>query len=107
MRAAPIVITEDQVRETLTMRELIPAMERALMDFSAGRVQQPVRTVSPVAKHGGWFGVMPAVCGALMGAKLVTFYPGNAALGLHTHLATIQLFRASTGEPVAVMDGRL
>ena len=75
MRAAPIVITEDQVRETLTMRELIPAMERALMDFSAGRVQQPVRTVLPVAKHGGWFGVMPAVCGALMGAKLVTFYP--------------------------------
>jgi ornithine cyclodeaminase/alanine dehydrogenase-like protein (mu-crystallin family) len=107
MRAATLVVTEDQVREALTFRELIPAMERALMDFSAGRVQQPVRTVLPVAEHGGWFGVMPAVCGDLMGAKLVTFYPGNAARGLHTHLATIQLFRASTGEPVAVMDGRL
>jgi ornithine cyclodeaminase/alanine dehydrogenase-like protein (mu-crystallin family) len=107
MGAAPIVITEEQVREALTFRELIPAMERALMDFSAGRAQQPVRTVLPVQEHGGWFGVMPAVCGDLMGAKLVTFYPGNAARGLHTHLATIQLFRSSTGEPLATMDGRL
>ena len=107
MSAAPIVITEDQVREALTFAQLIPAMERALVDFSAGRAQQPVRTVLPVAEHGGWFGVMPAVCGDLMGAKLVTFFPGNAARGLHTHLATIQLFRSSTGEPVAMMDGRL
>jgi thiomorpholine-carboxylate dehydrogenase len=82
-------------------------MERALIDFSAGRARQPVRTVLPVPEHGGWFGVMPAVCGDLMGAKLVTFYPGNAARGLHTHLAAIQLFRSTTGEPVATIDGRL
>jgi ornithine cyclodeaminase/alanine dehydrogenase-like protein (mu-crystallin family) len=107
MRAAPIVITEDRIRAVLTFRELIPAMERALIDFSAGRLQQPVRTVLAVPQHGGWFGAMPAVCGELMGAKLVTFYPGNAARGLHTHLATIQLFRSSTGEPLAIMDGRL
>ena len=107
MSAAPIVITEERVREALTFRELIPAMERALMDFSAGRARQPVRTVLPVPEQGGWFGVMPAVCGELMGAKLVSFFPGNAARGLHTHLATIQLFRSSTGEPVAMMDGRL
>ena len=42
-----------------------------------------------------------------MGAKLVTFFPGNAALAKHTHHAMIQLFRAETGEPLAVMDGRL
>jgi thiomorpholine-carboxylate dehydrogenase len=107
MRAAPIVITEDQVRDVLTFRELIPAIERALIDFSAGRVQQPIRTVLPVPQQGGWFCVMPAICGDLMGAKLVTFYPGNAGRGLHTHLATIQLFRSSTGEPLAIMDGRL
>jgi thiomorpholine-carboxylate dehydrogenase len=107
MGATPMVITEEQVREALTFQELIPAMERALMDFSAGRAQQPVRTVLPVPEHGGWFGVMPAVCGDRMGAKLVTFFPGNAARGLHTHLATIQLFRSSTGEPLATMDGRL
>jgi thiomorpholine-carboxylate dehydrogenase len=107
MSTGPIGITEDQVREALSFRELIPAIEHALIDFSAGRVQQPVRTILPVPEYGGWFGVMPAVCGDVMGAKLVTFYPGNAARGLHTHMALIQLFSASTGEPLATMDGRL
>jgi thiomorpholine-carboxylate dehydrogenase len=42
-----------------------------------------------------------------MGAKMVTFYPGNVAPEKHTHMAMIQLFRSDTGEPLAVMDGRL
>jgi ornithine cyclodeaminase/alanine dehydrogenase-like protein (mu-crystallin family) len=101
------MLTEEQVRGLLSYDELIPAMRKALMDFSAGRVQQPVRAILPVPAHGGWFGVMPAVYGGVMGAKMVTFYPGNAALGKHTHMAMIQLFRADTGEPLATMDGRL
>ena len=60
-----------------------------------------------VAPYGGWFAVMPAVYGGVMGAKMVTFYPGNVALKKHTHMAMIQLFRSDTGEPLAVMDGRL
>jgi len=102
-----LFLTEAQVREVLFFEDLIPAVRRALMDFSAGRVIQPVRTVLPVNQFSGWFAVMPAVCGSVMGAKMVTFYPKNADLGKHTHLATIQLFRAETGEPLAIMDGRL
>jgi ornithine cyclodeaminase/alanine dehydrogenase-like protein (mu-crystallin family) len=98
---------EEQVRELLSYDELIPAIRQALMDFSAGRVHQPVRTIVPVPAHGGWFGVMPAVYGEVMGAKMVTFYPRNAELQKHTHMAVIQLFRADTGEPLATMDGRL
>src|ERR1700749_814167 len=104
---ALLFLNEDQVRAILSYDELIPAIRQALVDFSAGRVVQPVRTVIPVAAHGGWFAVMPAVYGGVMGAKLVTFYPGNAALKKHTHMAMIQLFRSDTGEPLAVMDGRL
>lgn len=100
-------ITEPQVRQLLSYEELIPAMKSALMEFSAGRVSQPVRTVMPVAAHSGWFATMPAIFGSVMGAKLVTFYPKNAVLGKHTHQALIQLFRADTGEPLAVIDGRL
>src|SRR5580704_17210770 len=102
-----LFLGEDQVRAVLSYEELIPAMRQALMDLSAGRVVQPLRMVMSVVEHGGWFAVMPAVCGGVMGAKLVTFYPGNAALGKHTHMAMIQLFRSDTGEPLAVMDGRL
>lgn len=99
------MLTEEQVRALLSYEELIPAMRRALMDFSAGRVRQPVRTI--LAADSGWFGVMPAIYGSVMGAKMVTFYPGNAALKKHTHMAVIQLFRSDTGEPLATMDGRL
>ena len=86
------------------MDELIPAMARALCDLSAGKVQQPMRTVLPVTEHKGFFGVMPAYGGAL-GAKLVTFYPHNK--GVHTHHAMILLFHPETGEPLVTMDGRL
>ncbi len=47
---------------------------------------------------------MPAYAGAL-GAKLVTFYPGNT--DVNTHHAVIALFKPETGEPLAIMDGRL
>jgi ornithine cyclodeaminase/alanine dehydrogenase-like protein (mu-crystallin family) len=98
---------EEKVRALLSYDALIPAIRQALMEFSAGRVQQPLRTIVPVTSHGGWFGVMPAVYGTVMGAKMVTFYPGNAERQIHTHMAVIQLFRSDTGEPLATMDGRL
>src|SRR6202161_3378946 len=100
-------LDEEQVRAVLSYEELIPAIRQALTDFSAGRVQQPVRAIIPVSSYGGWLGVMPAVYGTVMGAKMVTFYPRNAEVEKHTHMAMIQLFRADTGEPLATMDGRL
>jgi ornithine cyclodeaminase/alanine dehydrogenase-like protein (mu-crystallin family) len=101
------MLSEEQIRALLSYEELIPAMRKALMDFSAGRVLQPLRAILPVAAHGGWFGVMPAVYGTVMGAKMVAFYPRNVDLQKHTHMAMIQLFRSDTGEPLATMDGRL
>jgi len=100
------ILDEAAVRAVLRMDELIEAIEQALIAFSAGRVEQPVRQI--VKSHDGFFGTMPAGGpGIGLGAKLVTFYPDNAGLGLHTHDALIALFRPETGEPLAVMDGRL
>jgi ornithine cyclodeaminase/alanine dehydrogenase-like protein (mu-crystallin family) len=103
----PPFLDEDQVRALLSYKDLIPAIRQALMEFSGGRVLQPLRMVMRVDADSGWFAVMPAVYGNVMGVKLVTFYPGNADLQKHTHHAMIQLFRSDTGEPLAVMDGRL
>src|SRR6266508_6327905 len=99
-----VILDEEAVRQHLRMEDLIPAMARALADLSSGRVVQPVRTMLPIAEHQGFFAVMPAYAGAL-GAKLVTFYPGNQ--GIPTHHALILLFRPETGEPLAILDGRL
>jgi thiomorpholine-carboxylate dehydrogenase len=50
---------------------------------------------------------MPVVAGDVMAVKTVTFYPANAELGLPTHMAMIELLSRATGQPLAVMDGRL
>lgn len=102
----PLYLNEEQVRQHLRMADLIPAMEKALVDFSAGKVTQPVRSVIAVDPPGGFFGMMPALSDGL-GLKIVTFYPPNAERGLPTHMATIFLVDPETGTPLAVMDGRL
>jgi len=89
-------LNEAHVRSRLTYDALIPAIRRALIDFSAGRVQ-----------HDGWFAVMPVIHGDAMGVKTVTFFAANAGTGLPTHMAVIELLSRATGQPLAIMDGRL
>jgi len=107
-------ISEEEVREHLTYEALIPAIRQALIDYSAGKVDQPPRIIlrsNHSATENGWFAVMPVVYGDVMGVKTVTFFPGNARLdpklGLHTHMAAIELLSRETGQPLAIMDGRL
>ena len=104
MEAAPIMLNEEEIRKRLRMEDLIPAIADALRDLSTGTVLQPLRTVLSISPHNGFLGVMPA-SGRALGAKLVTFYPQNKEVP--THHAMILLFRPETGEPLAVMDGRL
>jgi len=102
-----LFLDEDQVRKHLRMADLIPAMEKALIDFSTGKVTQPVRQVIAVDPPGGFYGMMPALTPEGLGQKIVTFYPPNAEKGIPTHMALIILNDPQTGAPLAVMDGRL
>ncbi|HEY2626309.1 MAG TPA: hypothetical protein VGI41_06110, partial [Candidatus Udaeobacter sp.] len=103
----PLFLDEQQVHTHLRMSKLIPAMEKALIEFSAGKVTQPVRSVITVDPPGGFFGMMPARTPDGLGIKLVTFYPRNAERGIPTHMATIFLVDPETGTPLAAMDGTL
>jgi ornithine cyclodeaminase/alanine dehydrogenase-like protein (mu-crystallin family) len=104
------------------MDDLIDTMRSALQRFSGRGVVQPVRSVIPVAAD-SFFATMPAFvratdfpdgaaglksggATAALGAKLVTVFGGNAARGLHTHLATIVLLDPETGALLALLDGR-
>jgi ornithine cyclodeaminase len=106
------------------MDDLIETMTSALHRFSTGRVVQPVRPTIPIADD-SFFATMPAyVLGesgigsgsdpdltpktgaAALGAKLVTVFGGNTALGLHSHLASIMLLNPETGALLALLDGR-
>jgi len=103
----PLFLNEEQVRQHLHMAELIPAMEKALIEFSGGKVTQPVRSVINVDPPGGFLGLMPALTPDGLGLKAVTFYPSNVKRGIPTHMATIFLVDPQTGTPLAIMDGRL
>jgi len=100
-------LDEEAVRAILGWDQLIAEMETALIALSRGRVIQPTRSMITIEEDRRYLGIMPAVAEAAMGLKLVSFYPGNAGTAVPTHLAMILLFRTDTGEPLAVMDGRL
>ncbi len=106
-RPTVIYLDEEAVRAVLGWDQLIAEMETALIALSRGRVIQPTRSMITIEEDKRYLGIMPAVAEAAMGLKLVSFYPGNAGTAVPTHLAMTLLFRTDTGEPLAVMDGRL
>jgi ornithine cyclodeaminase/alanine dehydrogenase-like protein (mu-crystallin family) len=102
-----LTLAEPAIAKVLSYERLIPAMESALIEFSAGRVIQPVRNLISIEEGKRYLGIMPVVAQSSMGAKLVCFYPKNAGTQVPTHLAMIMLFEPETGQPLAFLDGRL
>jgi thiomorpholine-carboxylate dehydrogenase len=102
-----LILDEEQVRAVLRMEDLIPAVEKALIDLSAGRVTQPVRNMLAVEEFEGFFAPMPVIMEDAVGVKLLSYYPRNDERNLPTHHAMILLFRLETGEPLAMMEARL
>src|SRR5438045_4100091 len=102
-----LFLNEDEVLRHLHMADLIPAMEKALIDFSAGKVTQPVRSIIKVdvAAASGFLGLMPALTPDGLGLKAVTFYPSNAEHGIPTHMTTLFLVDPQTAAPLSNMDG--
>lgn len=104
----PVLLSEQDVRIVLPMRDLIDAMETALARFSSGEVTQPLRSVIEVGLQKAFVGMMPAFITepATLGTKVVSVFGSNTSVGLPTHLATIVLLDPMTGELLAIMDGR-
>src|SRR5215218_7994274 len=104
----PLLLTEHDVRSVVTMRDLIAAMRPALIEYSTGRAQQPLRTVLELGESQSFFGSMPAELRSpsAVGTKLVTVFASNHGRGLPSHLATIILLDPDTGALMALLDGR-
>ena len=101
------VLSRREVEALLDLDRLVEALAGAMADLSAGTASMPPRIAARVPRQEGILGAMPAYlpsAGALA-AKLVTLFPHNAALGLHTHQAAILAFDPETGTPLALMDG--
>jgi thiomorpholine-carboxylate dehydrogenase len=104
---APLVMTEEDVEAQLTYADLIPLMKKTMAQFSAGAAIQPERQMLPIEPEQRYLGIMPVALPHAMGAKLVTFYPKNAAAGIPTHNAMIALLDVEHGLPLAFISARL
>jgi ornithine cyclodeaminase/alanine dehydrogenase-like protein (mu-crystallin family) len=98
-------IDRDEVVARLTYERCIPLMREAMIAFSRGTTRQLLRSILPLSE-GRLFGVMPGALGTHepFGAKLISVFHGNAALGRQSHQGLIVLFDPETGAPICAVD---
>jgi alanine dehydrogenase len=102
------LLSKQDVKEVLTMKETIEILEKAFGNLATGQAVMPQRTPIPTPDHSGLALFMPAYLKgmAALGAKIVTVYKENPVkYEMPTVLGTIILLDEKTGAPLAIMDG--
>lgn len=99
-----LIIDAERTRALLPFEHLVPALEQAFQR----EVQVPLRhnhLVHPDSATPGSVLLMPAWNQDFFGIKTVTIYAKNAALGVPGLHSTYMLHSATTGVPLALIDG--
>jgi ornithine cyclodeaminase len=96
------LLTNDDLIALSVPAELVTAVEAALGTWEAGDAVVPVR--SHLQWNGNTLLVMPSVARGLLGTKLVSVVPGNAARELPVTNGVMILNEGDTGLPLAVMN---
>lgn len=98
-------LTRADVERLLDIPEMLGALEKALISYSAGETSVPPRAGARVRDR-GILGAMPGyVPGVALEVKLVSVFPANHERGIPSHQGLIALFDEDTGTPLALMDG--
>ena len=98
-------INADTVRRVLRMDTCIDLMADTQAAISRGEITPPLRFFIPVAGDKAGMGIMPGDTPSTFGAKLVSVYANNPALGLPLIQGCILLFDRESGAPAALVDG--
>jgi ornithine cyclodeaminase len=108
-----LVLSEDDLRRALPMEQAMDAVAHAFAQLSSGRANVPLRMRVPLPPGEGLALLMPAHLSgatgseeAAFGVKALTIFPENPArFGLPAIAALVLLLDASTGVPLALLNG--
>lgn len=104
-----LILTADEVRQALPMREAIEAMKHAYASLSDGKADAPLRTRLPIPPHNGLALFMPAYVQTdeteALAVKIVSIHPENPSHGLPYIHAAVVVLEANTGRAVALLEG--
>lgn len=104
-----VILSQNDLRQVLTMDEVIEAVERGFDEYKTGHCLVPVRMPVKIKREDGIFLFMPAYLEKqnAFGAKMISVFRGNPARGLSTLQAAYMLNDPTTGQLLALMDGIL
>jgi ornithine cyclodeaminase len=106
-----LILTADDVRKALPMRETIEAMKRAYASLSDGKAEVPLRTRLSVPPQDAVSLFMPAYVqaegGDALAVKVVSLFPGNPERqpALPFIQAAVLVFDPQTGQTMALIEG--
>jgi len=104
-----LILTADEVRQALPMRETIEAMKRAYASLSDGKADAPLRTRLAIPPHNGLALFMPAYVQTheteALAVKIVSIHPENHRRGLPYIHAAVLVLEADSGRAAALLEG--
>lgn len=110
---ATLFLTRSQIKELITMKEVVEAVERTFQDMGEGKVHNPAKAHLDLGDISGWppyeggMNAMPAYISWLdsAGMKWIGGWMGNPSKGLPYLSSVTLLVDPSTGIFKAAMDG--
>ena len=99
-----LLLDHAEVARLFPVGEAIEAMEGAFRALAEGRAVLPLRSILWTPERNGALGTMPAYLPGRLGAKMVTFFPGNHGTDLDAHQGVVLLFAADHGRLLAILD---
>lgn len=109
MLSKTLILTSNQVRELIDMKDALKAVENAFILYDKNLVQMPAKIYLHLDKYEGDFRAMPAYIEGMeaCGLKWVSVHPKNSRFGLPCVMAVFILSDPKTGFPLCIMDATL
>ena len=104
-----LLLTDEEVKQLLSMNEVLQAVENAFIEKGFKRVQMPPKAYIFYYNHEGDLRVMPSYLEKyeLSAVKIVNSHPKNREkYGLPTVMAIVILIDPKNGFPLAIMGGK-